>query len=95
MRAVTETRSGLLVAAGWDGFRATVWTSRDANHWTRIHIDDKNLLFGSGRFRLAGVADDGSRVIAVGFSPNPDTHRSEVVAWASSGDPATTRAGAS
>jgi hypothetical protein len=87
MRAVTETRSGLLVAVGWDVFHATVWTSRDGRRWTRTFIDDNEQFFAAGRFKLAGVVDDGSRVIAVGLAPNPATDRNEVVAWASAGDP--------
>jgi hypothetical protein len=87
MRAVTETRSGLLVAAGWDVFHATVWTSRDGLKWTRTHIDDRAQFFASGRFKLSGIVDDGSRLVAVGLAPNPVTNRSEVVAWATAGDP--------
>jgi CHAT domain-containing protein len=88
MRAVTETRSGLLVAVGWDQFRATVWTSRDGLRWQRTHVDDRQQLFEPRIFHLTGVAEDGSRLIAVGYIVRRTDGNGTVVAWASTGNPA-------
>jgi hypothetical protein len=84
MRAVTETRSGLLVAVGVDRRRGAAWTSPNGRVWTRVDVDAFDPLSQSGRTELRGVIEAGTKLVAVGFDGQSSLRGA---AWVSDGDP--------
>lgn len=87
MRAVTETRSGLLVAVGWDRRTGAVWTSPNGRAWTRDGVDAFGPLLESGFVRLTGTIEEGSQLVAVGFDARGQGGGTGAAAWVSEGDP--------
>jgi len=70
---------------GWDNFDwldyqdAAVWTSPDGVTWDRVAHDE--AVFGSGVATMTSVADNGSRLVAVGIAKTPSG--SAGVVWVS------------
>jgi TIR domain len=87
MRAVTETRSDLLVAVGWDRKTGAVWTSKDGRVWTRDGVDAFGPLLESGFARLTGIIEEGSRLVTVGYDERGQGEGTGAAAWVSDGDP--------
>ena len=75
MDDVAATSAGL-VAVGWNSDAngaAVIWRSRDGLTWTRDA--DAPSLIGGG---MAGIATDGTTLVAVGSSGWPDTHAATI-----------------
>ena len=85
MRAITETRTNLLVAVGVDDQTGAMWTSPDGRRWSRIGVDAFDPLRESDRTELRGIVEqDDNQLVAVGLDGQTNVR---AAAWVSSGDP--------
>lgn len=87
MRAVTETRSGLLVAVGWNRRTGAVWTSPNGRAWRRVGVDAFGPLSESGFLRLNDIIEEGNRLVVVGLEIRGQGAGTGAAAWVSNGGP--------
>jgi CHAT domain len=79
MRAVTVTRSGEIVAAGWDRRAAAVWLSVDGTSWRRV----RSAAFSvpNTTLQMNSVVERGADLVAVGQAGDSQGNGNEAAIW--------------